>query len=371
MESVVIDRGFWRDRRVLITGHTGFKGAWAALLLRSLDAEVFGFALAPEDPRGVFTVAGVERDIAHRIGDLRDAEAIAGGVEEARPEIILHMAAQALVRRSYAEPVATYATNVMGTVHLLEAVRRAPSVRAVVIVTSDKCYENSGSLWGYRETEALGGHDPYSNSKACAELVTDAYRKSFFALPGAAAIASARAGNVIGGGDWAEGRLTPDAIKAFLAGAPLKIRNPSAVRPWQHVLDPVLGYLLLAERLCAEDPHTQAGWNFGPLLSNDVPVAVMADTLVRLWGSGARWERDGGEHPHEASQLRLDSTKAMTKLGWRPRLDLDEALRLTVDWYQAFQKGGDMRAVALAQIERVLGAEHRRIVNYSRSARGR
>jgi CDP-glucose 4,6-dehydratase len=371
VESVVIDRGFWSGRRVLLTGHTGFKGAWMALVLRSLGAEVFGFALAPEDGRGLFTVASVEQDLVHREGDLRDVTAVDAAMSEATPDIVMHMAAQALVGRSYADPVITYATNVLGTVHVLQAVRSAPSVKAVVIVTSDKCYDNRGWVWGYRETDALGGHDPYSSSKGCAELVTESYRRSFFETPGSARIASARAGNVIGGGDWARDRIIPDAMRTFMQGAPLRIRNPGAVRPWQHVLDPVVAYLLLAERLWAGDESATEGWNFGPLLSSDVPVASIADALVRLWGAGAHWETDAGERPHEAPYLRLDCSKAVTKLGWRPLLELEDSLRLTVDWYRAFQRGADMRAVTLDQIAEAMGAKVGRVLPMQDRPRGR
>jgi CDP-glucose 4,6-dehydratase len=351
---MVISQAFWNGRRVFLTGHTGFKGAWAALLLRWLGAEVYGFALAPEQKHCLFVVAGLEDHLSHREGDLRDSTAVGAAMSDANPDIVIHMAAQSLVRRSYTDPVTTYATNVLGTVHVLDAVRRAPNVRAVVIVTSDKCYENRGWVWGYRETDPLGGRDPYSSSKGCAELVVDSYRRCFFRQPGLARIASVRAGNVIGGGDWADDRIVPDAMRAFMQGAPLRVRNPSAVRPWQHVLDPVVAYLLLAERLCAGDGDIAEAWNFGPIVSSDVTVASIADALVRLWGPGARWEKDGGEQPHEAAYLRLDCSKAVGKFGWYPLLDLEQSLRLTVDWYRAFERGADMRVTTLDQIESVL-----------------
>jgi CDP-glucose 4,6-dehydratase len=292
LEALVIDPAFWNDRRVLLTGHTGFKGAWAALLLRAMGAEIFGFALPSDNEKSIFATAGVERDLHHRIGDVRDRQAVQAVVEEARPEIVIHMAAQALVRLSYAEPVETYATNVMGTVHVLDAVRRAPPgiVDAVVIVTSDKCYENNGWVWGFRETDHLGGHDPYSNSKGCAELVTDAYRRSF--RPSMAKVASGRAGNVIGGGDWSKDRLVPDAIRAFMANKPLRIRNQEAVRPWQHVLDPVIGYLVLAERLVKDGPRFAEAWNFGPATASEVAVEDVVHRIVTLWGDQACWESD-------------------------------------------------------------------------------
>lgn len=349
----MIDQSFWRGRRVLVTGHTGFKGAWTSLLLTRLGAEVHGFALAPDSDDGVFVRAGVRSDVVHRIGDVRDAVAVQMAVDAAAPDIVLHLAAQALVRLSYAEPLATYATNVMGVAHVLEAARRAPSVRAVVVVTSDKCYENVGSLWGYRETDPMGGYDPYSNSKGCAELVTSAYRRSFFSAKGAAQIASGRAGNVIGGGDWSPDRLVPDAVRAFSKGQALQIRNPAAVRPWQHVLDPVLAYLLLAERLTTGEDAAE-GWNFGPNAASEVPVRRVVDTLVGLWGAGAAWEHDRQEHAHEAAYLKLDCTKAAVRLGWRPLIDLDEALAMTVGWYKASLQSADMRTYTLNQIDQVL-----------------
>lgn len=356
MEGVVIDRDFWRGRRVFLTGHTGFKGAWATLLLAAMGAEVHGYALPPEDENALFNVAQVERDVQHGIGDLRDAAAVRRAVEDARPDIVIHMAAQPLVRLSYAAPVDTYATNIMGTVHLLEAIRHVPGIKAVVVVTSDKCYDNTGSLWGYRETDHLGGHDPYSNSKACTEIVTDGYRRSFFSGESAPKIASGRAGNVIGGGDWARDRLVPDAVRAFLAKDVLRIRNPAAVRPWQHVLDPVAAYLVLAQRLVTGGAVFAEGWNFGPSAASEVPVEHIVGELVRLWGAGARWSRDTGSHPHEAAYLRLDCAKAQARLGWKPLIPIDQALALTVHWYRAFDAGENMRAVTVAQIESVFGS---------------
>jgi len=359
VEDVVIEPDFWRGRRVFLTGHTGFKGGWTALVLRSLGAEVTGFALAPEQPDGIFSAAHVVEDVEHKIGDIRDARTLDAAISEAQPEIVIHMAAQSLVRASYLEPVATYATNVMGTVHVLEAARHSPSMRAVVVVTSDKCYENLGHGRPYKEGEPLGGHDPYSNSKACAELVTDAYRRSFFtkaATGNVLAVASARAGNVIGGGDWAHDRLVPDAMRAFRARQPLRIRNPGHIRPWQHVLDPVLGYLLLAEHLVRRGAETQGAWNFGPSAASEVPVSVIVENLVRLWGGDARWERDGGEHPYEAPALKLDAAKASEQLKWRPVLGLQDALSATMTWYRAQHEGRDMRKVTLEQIEGVMTA---------------
>lgn len=355
MESLVTDPAFWRGKKVFLTGHTGFKGAWASLLLCHLGAEVYGYSLAPDHPSSLFVTAGIEGDVRHRIADIRDLATLRAALSEAEPDIVIHMAAQALVRPSYAEPVDTFATNVMGTVHVLEAARHLASVKAILIVTSDKCYENNGGQVGFREDDRLGGNDPYSNSKACAELVTHSYRQSFFAQPGSARIATARAGNVFGGGDWAPDRLVPDAMQAFLGGEALRIRNPSSVRPWQHVLDPVLGYLTLVERL-ANDEGFIGGWNFGPDAASEVSVRTVVDQLIELWGDGAGWVADEGPHPHEAAYLRLDCDKAHTQLDWTPRLDLAQGLRLTVDWYKALQRGDDLRQLSLDQLEDVVGA---------------
>jgi CDP-glucose 4,6-dehydratase len=354
MEKMVIDRAFWRGRRVLLTGHTGFKGAWTTLLLHSLGAVVCGFALPPEHDDGLFCVAGAANDLSHRIGDINHPAALKALLSQFRPEIVLHMAAQSLVRKSYLEPVETYLTNVMGTVHVLEAVRHVDSVRAAVIVSSDKCYENFGLDRGYNEIDALGGSDPYSSSKACAEFVTQSYRRSYFFGPSGPQVASARAGNVIGGGDWSADRLVPDAVRAFIQSETLQIRNPQSVRPWQHVLDPVLGYLQLAEGLVSDGERYAESWNFGPGPSSEVTVGEVADHLARRWGANASWRRDATEHPHEAAYLRLDCTKANTKLGWNPVLPLEEALDMTVEWYKHFNGRAAMRDISIAQIDRVL-----------------
>jgi CDP-glucose 4,6-dehydratase len=354
LEDVVIDADFWRGRRVFLTGHTGFKGAWTALVLGQLGAEVTGFSLAPEFEDGIFCAARVSEILQHIVGDIRDQQALLAAMTEAQPEVVIHMAAQSLVRLSYAEPIDTYLTNVLGTAHLLEGVRQNQSVRAVIVVTSDKCYENVGRAWSYREADALGGHDPYSSSKACAEIVTEAYRRSFFHGRESAHVASARAGNVIGGGDRAPDRLVPDAIRAFETRRPLQIRHPEAVRPWQHVLDPVVGYLRLAECLVRGGRKFCGAWNFGPDPASEVPVSAIADHLVRLWQGDAHWQHDASEHPHEATYLKLDCTKATNELQWRPLLGLDEALHATVEWYRAQHEGMNMRRITLAQIERVL-----------------
>ena len=347
--------GFWRDRRVFLTGHTGFKGSWLALWLGRLGARVTGYALAPPPPPSLYEVAGVEQDLESVLADVRDADALEAAMRHACPEIVLHLAAQPLVRMSYADPVGTFATNVIGTVNLLEAVRRTPGVRAVVVVTTDKCYLNRERSLGYVEDDALGGHDPYSASKACAELVTASYRASYFPPGGHAShgvgIATARAGNVIGGGDWAPDRLVPDLINAFEAGIPATVRNPGAVRPWQHVLEPLRGYLDLAERLHQDGPDFAEAWNFGPGDEDTRTVGWVATRLAGRWGHGASWHTPPGLHPHETSVLMLDSSKAHARLGWRPALPLIDALGRVADWARARLEGEDMRRFTLAQID--------------------
>jgi len=347
---------FWRGKRVLLTGHTGFKGSWLSLWLQSMDAQVVGYALAPPTEPSLFEVAGVGAGMTSVIGDIRDLEHLRAVFAEHKPEIVIHMAAQPLVRYSYAEPVETYSTNVMGTVNLLEAVRGTPGVKAVVNVTTDKCYENREWAWGYRENEAMGGYDPYSSSKGCAELVTAAYRNSFFNsatfnVKHSIAIASARAGNVIGGGDWAEDRLIPDIMRAITQGRSVTIRNPHAIRPWQHVLEPLSGYLKLAQKLYEEGAAYAEGWNFGPNDEDAKPVQWIVEQLTQSWGEGASWLLDGGEHPHEAHYLKLDCSKAKSRLDWHPRWHLDEALKRIVDWQKQYLYGRDMRAVTIEQID--------------------
>ena len=322
-----------------------------SLLLRSLGADVHGFALPPERDEDLFVTAGVQADVHHVVGDVRDAAHLSAALTAAEPEVVVHMAAQSLVRRSYADPVGTFATNVMGTANLLEAVRQCAQVRAVLIVTSDKCYDNREGAGAYRETDRLGGYDPYSNSKACAEMVTASYRSSFFGAPGSAAVATVRAGNVFGGGDWSVDRLIPDAMRAFAAGKTLQIRNPQAVRPWQHVFDVAAAYLGLAQRLAEDGPAYAEAWNIGPPPSHEVPVSTITEQLVRLWGQGSAWTHDAGPHPHESNFLRLDSSKAKARLGWRSRIALDEGLKLTVEWYRAAsEKKADVRALSLRQL---------------------
>jgi CDP-glucose 4,6-dehydratase len=330
-----VDPAFWRGKRVFLTGHTGFKGAWLALWLHELGAELAGYALRPEPGRpNLFEAARLGEAMRSQFGDIRDLDALATALDAFRPEVVLHLAAQSLVRRSYGEPVATYATNVMGTVNLLEAVRRTPSVAAVVVVTSDKCYENREWPHAYREPDAMGGRDPYSSSKGCAELVTAAYRASFFQT--GAAIATARAGNVIGGGDWAPDRLVPDLVGGFARGDSVLIRSPGATRPWQHVLEPLRGYLMLAERLVSAPDSAAEAWNFGPFDRSTVPVRILAEAVVRHWGGGRIEYAPEGPALHEAGLLAVDWGKARARLGWTPRFDLEESVRLTIEWYRKY-----------------------------------
>ncbi len=357
MKPLNPDPAFWRGRRVLLTGHTGFKGSWLGLWLQHLGAQVTGYALAPPTQPSLFAVARVASGMTSHLADIRDPTRLNEALRAAQPEIVLHLAAQALVRQGYADPVATYATNVMGTVNLLEAVRQTPGVRAVVIVTSDKCYENREWVWGYRENEPLGGRDPYSSSKACAELVTHAYREAFFtpgqpAQPGIA-LASARAGNVIGGGDWAADRLIPDLLRALAAGEPVVIRSPQAIRPWQHVLEPLAGYLLLAERLHAQGPDFATAWNFGPAEEDARPVQWLVERLAAAWqagGAAAHWRLDPQPQPHEAHYLKLDCAKARSQIGWQPRWPLEEAIRRIAAWHQAHAASADMRDQSLREL---------------------
>jgi CDP-glucose 4,6-dehydratase len=354
MESVVISSDFWRGKRVLVTGHTGFKGSWLSLWLQHLGADVTGYALEPSNHPSLFECARIGDHMASIISDVRDADRLCATIAEHKPQIVFHMAAQSLVRPSYEKPIDTYAVNVMGTVNLLDAVRRLGGVRALINVTSDKCYENREWLWGYRENDPMGGYDPYSSSKGCSELVTTAFRSSFFnpAQYGrhGVAVASARAGNVIGGGDWAKDRLVPDVMAAFIAGHPAMIRSPHAVRPWQHVLEPLHGYLVLGERLWADGPAHSEGWNFGPNDDDVVSVDRVVNQLALMWGRDCKWTAEGGNQPHEARLLKLDCSKAKARLGWSPNWDLSRALQEVVDWYRAFKQGVDMSALTLKQI---------------------
>ena len=359
MEALVVDPSFWRGKAVFVTGHTGFKGSWLALWLHALGARVTGYALAPPTTPSLFELARVDEAVHTLTADVRDLDRLQREMDGAQPEFVFHLAAQSLVRQSYEEPVATYSTNVMGTVNVLEAVRRTPSVRVAVVVTSDKCYENRGEAHGCREDDPMGGHDPYSSSKGCAELVTAAYRKSFLGLPqggrDAIGIASARAGNVIGGGDWARDRLVPDVLSAFAKRQPARIRNPRAVRPWQHVLEPLAGYLALAEALARDREAFAGAWNFGPRDEDSRPVSWIVDGLKARWGDGAAWEIDAAPQPHEAAYLRLDCSKARDRLGWRSKLALETALDWIVEWHHAYLARGDLRQMTVSQIARYQG----------------
>jgi CDP-glucose 4,6-dehydratase len=348
----MVRESFWRDRRVFITGHTGFKGAWLALWLQMLGAQVAGFALPPAGHPNLYLAARVRGGMRSREGDVRNLEALHASMREIEPEVVLHLAAQPIVRQSYADPVGTFSTNVLGTVNLLEAARRVESVRSLVVVTSDKCYENREWHWSYREKSALGGRDPYSASKACAELVTRAYRKSFFEGDDGRdlAVATARAGNVIGGGDWAEDRLVPDTVRALEAGRSVELRYPEAVRPWQHVLEPLSGYLQLAERLHEEGGRFAQPWNFAPAEDDARSVGWLVQRLQRRWGVATRWASQEGPRPHEHIYLKLDSSKARAHLDWSPRLKIDETVSWVVDWYRRFGRGADARELVEEQI---------------------
>jgi CDP-glucose 4,6-dehydratase len=351
-----LEGGFWRGRRVFLTGHTGFKGSWLALWLQRLGAEVTGYALAPPTTPSLYQQAGVAATLRSVTADVRDAARLAAAVAECRPQVVIHLAAQSVVKRGYTDPIETYSSNVMGTVNLLEAVRHLGTPCVVVNVTSDKCYAHRDAGPGYREDEPMGGDDPYSNSKGCAELVTMAYRRSFFPPETLArhgvAVASARAGNAVGGGDWTADQLIPDLIRAFVAGRPCPIRSPGGIRPWQFVLEPLRGYLMLAERLAKHGPPFVSAWNFGPADTDAKPVSWIADRLSQAWGAGATWAVDAGAHPAEAAVLRLDTSKASAQLGWHPALRLEGALDWILQWYQGWDRGEDLGALTRAQIDR-------------------
>ncbi len=349
-----MNQSFWQHKKVFITGHTGFKGSWLSLWLQSLDSQVSGFSIDPPTQPNLFELAKVANGMQSIYGDVRDLTQISRALQQTQPDIVIHMAAQPLVHYSYQYPVETYMTNIMGTVNLFEAVRNCDSIKVVLNVTSDKCYENKEWDWAYREDEAMGGYDPYSSSKGCAELITSAYRNSFFNLKefksNGKAIATARAGNVIGGGDWNKNRLIPDIIRAFTHNEAVHIRNPNAIRPWQHVLEPLSGYLLLAEKLWHEPAKFSQAWNFGPYESDMQPVRYITDRLVQMWGNGAQWAHDQTHFNHEAQTLKLDISKAKNKLNWFPHLSLEQALQQVVDWYKAWQQNNDMREITLEQI---------------------
>lgn len=341
---------FWKGKRVFLTGHTGFKGGWLALWLQHLGAHVTGYALPPATQPNLFATADIADGMTSISGDIRDLPALQGALSACQPHVVFHLAAQALVGEGYRDPAGTYATNVLGTVNLLEAARTTSGLKGIVIVTSDKCYENKEWPWAYRENEPLGGHDPYSSSKACAELVTASYRNAFLAAAGIS-VASARAGNVFGGGDWSPSRLIPDLLAAFSANRPAHLRNPLSVRPWQHVLEPLAAYLILAERLVA-DASVSLAWNFGPRENDCLTTGEIADRLAKQWGNGASWETTAGNYPHEAGMLRLDSSMAHQQLDWRPRWTIDAALAATVSWHKAWLSGANMRDATLNQIKR-------------------
>ncbi len=354
LEGLVMHSTFWSGKKVFLTGHTGFKGGWLSLWLQHLGVDLTGYALSPPTSPSLFERASIGKNMHSILADIRDADALQKAIQNAKPDIVIHMAAQPLVRQSYIDPVQTYATNVMGTVHLLEAVRKVNSVRAVVNVTTDKCYDNKEWLWGYREDEPMGGYDPYSNSKGCSELVSMAYRQSFFNADAyekhGVALATARAGNVIGGGDWAADRLVPDVLRAVEQGQVVQIRNPHAIRPWQHVLEPLSGYLQLAQALYEGGPRFAEAFNFGPADDDAKPVQWIVQALTQLWGSGATWALDEGAHPHEANFLKLDCSKAKAVLGWEPRWRLPEALAQIVKWHKAHISGENMQDVCMQQM---------------------
>ncbi len=351
-----MNKAFWQDKKVLITGHTGFKGSWLSLWLQMLGAQVYGYSLPPPTNPSLFEIAHVADGITHITGDIRDLANLKSVFNTYRPEIIIHLAAQALIRQSYKEPVETYSTNVMGTVNVLEAVRHSESVRVIVCITSDKCYENKEWLWGYRENERMGGRDPYSSSKGCAELVIAAYRNSYFPLEDyqrhGVVVASGRAGNVIGGGDWAQDRLIPDILKAFIENRSVIIRNPIATRPWQYVLEPLNGYLTLAEQLWKGGPKFAQSWNFGPGNAEGKPVSWIVKYLSTLWGDNARWELDSAQNPHEDTYLKLDCSKAKSLLGWTLKLPISTALEWIVEWYKGYKQNENMRQLTETQIAR-------------------
>jgi len=356
-----MDKQFWKGKRVLITGHTGFKGSWLSLWLQYLGAQVVGYALPPPSEKNLFDIANVAQGMKSVLGDVRNLNDLKCAFETHKPEIVFHLAAQSLVRASYENPVETYATNLMGTVNVLEAARTSATVRVLVNVTSDKCYENREWVWGYRENEPMGGYDPYSSSKGCSELITSAYRASFLKAGGTrrtpVAVASARAGNVIGGGDWAKDRLVPDMMRALLQGVPLIVRNPNAIRPWQHVVEPLSGYLLLAEKLWFDEAQFAGGWNFGPPAEDAKPVDWIVKRLADKWGDGASWVAEVGSQPHEAHCLTLDSAKARMLLGWRSRWTLDRSLDSIVNWYKALKEGAPMQSVVIRQINEYVDSQ--------------
>ena len=353
----MIDPLFWKGRKVFITGQTGFKGGWLSHWLKNLGAHVYGYALSPDLKQSFYTQASVNHSLlSDTFSDIRDLEAFKQAMQEANPSIVIHLAAQPLVVDSYSDPVTTYSTNVMGVVNMFEAIRSCSSVKAVLNITTDKCYENNEQLIGYHENDPMGGHDPYSASKGCSELISASYRKSFFNDLGVA-IATARAGNVIGGGDWAKNRIIPDAMKAFANNQKLLVRNPNSIRPWQHVLEPLFGYLMLCQQLINKPDTFSGAWNFGPNQEDARPVSVLADIIAKSWGGNAEWRDDNKKHPHEANYLKLDCSKAKNILNWKPIWTLDQSLVETVKWYKAFYNNENMSKFTLRQIEKYISHE--------------
>jgi CDP-glucose 4,6-dehydratase len=342
---------FWKNKRVFLTGHTGFKGSWLSMWLQEMGAHVKGFSLAPHTTPNLFHEAKVKEGMESEIGDIRDLRLITESMCDFDPEIVIHMAAQPLVRLSYSEPVETYATNVMGTIHVLEAARKCKNLKSIVAITTDKCYENKEWPWGYRENEPMGGHDPYSSSKGCCELLIASYRNSFFNTPESASLASVRAGNVIGGGDWSDDRLIPDILKAFEKSEPAVVRNPLSTRPWQHVLEPLSGYLVLAEKLYQDGDQFAEAWNFGPRDEDCQSVAYILDKMIATWGQGATWVMDANSHPHEAGFLKLDCSKAKQKLHWEPKWNLEFTLTSIVKWHKAFLQNENIRLICQNEIQ--------------------
>ena len=350
LESLVLNSSFWKKKRVFLTGHTGFKGSWLSLWLQHLGTNLMGYSLGPPTSPNLYQLAKVGEEMHSVTGDILDKKTLASAIEDFEPEIVIHMAAQPLVLESYKDPTFTFATNIIGTSNLLEACRFSQSVKSIVNVTTDKCYENKEWLWGYREHDPLGGYDPYSASKACSEIVSNAFRCSFFsANSDGPALATARAGNVIGGGDWAKDRLLPDLIRAISNGEPVKIRNASAVRPWQHVLEPLHGYLMLTERLYSDGSPFAEAWNFGPKDEDTPSVSWIIDELLKYWPQ-SQSTRETADHPHEAQTLKLDTSKTRSRLGWKPLLDIEQAIFLTADWHINVGKGNDPKAETLRQI---------------------
>ena len=349
----MVDSRFWKDKKVFLTGHTGFKGGWLSLWLEKMGAEVLGFSLEPTSSPNLFTEAKIGKKVSSVIGDIRNKDLLHKSMSDFQPEIILHMAAQPLVRQSYIDPVATYETNVIGTVNLLESARLTDGVKTIVNITTDKCYENNEWVWGYRENEKLGGYDPYSSSKACSELVTSAYRRSFF-TDSDTFLATARAGNVIGGGDWSTDRLIPDILRSFSVGEKVKIRNPKAVRPWQHVLEPLSGYLILAQKLFNQGDKYEGAWNFGPHDLDAKPVEWIVKKISNDWGSECIWEIDSGNHPHEANYLKLDISNAESKLLWSPKWSLEESISNIISWHKNWLNNKDASELCLEQIDQFI-----------------